>query len=120
MSDKTRVFSHRHFQLLLGSSSKKKRILFLAFLGIAFLFCSTITFPPGSDASDIQDKLKRTSDRSFDQSQRLNNTEEKKSISAGGIEDRNFQFLHTMSSLWECGLMERARLQLWMRPGIWL
>jgi len=75
MIDKKQVISHKLSQLLLGSSSRKKRILFLTFLGIAFLFGSTITSLPGSKASDIQDKLKPTSDRSFDRSQWPSNTE---------------------------------------------
>jgi hypothetical protein len=74
MSDKTRVFSHK-LSLLLGSSSKKKKILFLIFLGIAFFFGSAITSPPDSKASEIQYKLKLNSDRSFDRSQRFSNTE---------------------------------------------
>jgi len=73
--DKTRVFSHKLSQLSLDLSSRKKRILFLTFLGIAFLLSSTITSAPVSKISDIQDKFEPTSARSFDRSQRPSNTE---------------------------------------------
>jgi len=93
MSDKTRVFS-RKLSSLLGSSSKKKRILFLTFLVIAFLFVSTITSLPGSKASEIQDKFVPTSDRFFDPSQRFSNTERSNrgSEEYSSREDRGSEF----------------------------
>jgi len=61
MIDKKQVISHKLFKLLLGSNRKKKRVLFLTFLIITFLLSSTITYVPGSKASEIENIFRQPS-----------------------------------------------------------
>jgi hypothetical protein len=63
MKAKIESFLKNALILLLGLNSKKKRAVFLLFLIITLILSYTTVYPPGTRASEIQNRLEPRSDQ---------------------------------------------------------
>ncbi len=60
MIDREQVISHKPRKLLSGLSSKTKRVLFLMFLGMTFIFNSSMISASGSEPYEIENKIRQS------------------------------------------------------------